>query len=125
MTCSDETREVTGAGDWLAHNPEVLARAARWAGQGGAHCCWSLYMCWASLALGPLAVVLVCFHQMWPWCWRIVVVVADDLAMACQAPTVGASVDHYRGTPPLALDPSRKLPFASEKVFEKLSALEG
>ena len=23
MTCSYETREVTGAGDWLAHNPEV------------------------------------------------------------------------------------------------------
>jgi hypothetical protein len=61
---------------------------------------------------------------MWPWCWRIVVVVADDLAMACQAPTVGANVDHHRGTPPLALDPSRKLPFASAKVFEKLSALE-
>jgi hypothetical protein len=50
--------------------------------------------------------------------------VADDLAMACQAPTVGANVDHHRGTPPLALDPSRKLPFASAKVFEKLSALE-
>jgi hypothetical protein len=50
--------------------------------------------------------------------------VADDLAMACQAPTVGANVDHYRGTPPLALDPSRKLPFASAKVFAKLSALE-
>ena len=32
---------------------------------------------------------------------------------------------HQRGTPPLALDPSRKLPFASAKVFEKLSALEG
>ena len=27
MTCSYETREVTGAGDWLAHNPEVVARA--------------------------------------------------------------------------------------------------
>ena len=81
-------------------------------------------MCWASLALGPLAVVRVCFHQMWPWCWRIVVVVADDLAMACQAPTVGANVDPQRGTPPLALDPSRMLPFASAKVFEKLSALE-
>ena len=56
------------------------------------------------LALGPLAVVRVCFHQMWPWCWRIVVVVADDLAMACQAPEsrdVGA---------PLALDPGRKPP---------------
>jgi len=23
MTCSYETREVTGAGDWLANNPEV------------------------------------------------------------------------------------------------------
>src|SRR3954447_12791463 len=23
MTCSYETREVTGASDWLAHNPEV------------------------------------------------------------------------------------------------------
>jgi hypothetical protein len=50
--------------------------------------------------------------------------VADDLAMACQAPTVGANVDHYRGTLPLALDPSRMLAFASAKVFEKLSALE-
>ena len=55
------------------------------------------------------------FHQMWPWCWRIAVVVADDLAMACQAPTVGANVDPQRGTPPLALDPSRKLPFATRK----------
>lgn len=45
--------------------------------------------------------------------------------MACQAPTVGANVDHQRGTPLLALDPNRKLPFASAKVFEKLSALEG
>jgi len=51
--------------------------------------------------------------------------VADDLAIACQAPTVGANVDPQRGTPPLALDPSRKLPFASAKVFEKLSALGG
>ena len=50
-------------------------------------------MCWASLALGRFVLVRVCFHQMWPWCWRIVVVVADDLAMACQAPTVGANVD--------------------------------
>ena len=25
MTCSYETREVTGAGDWLAHNPEKAA----------------------------------------------------------------------------------------------------
>jgi hypothetical protein len=93
--------------------------------QGGAHCCWSRYICWASLALGPLAGVRVCFHQMWPWCWRIVVVLADDLAMACHAPTVGANVDPQRGTPPLALDPSRRLPFASAKVFENLSALEG
>jgi hypothetical protein len=53
MTCSYETREVTGAGDWSAHNPEVMARA-RWAGQGGAHCCWSLFMYWASSALGHL-----------------------------------------------------------------------
>jgi hypothetical protein len=125
VTCRSETREATGDGDRLAHNPEVMGRAARWAGQGGAHCCWSRYICWASLALGPLAVVRVCFHQMWPWCWRIVVVVADDLAMACQAPTVGANVDPQRGTPPLALDPSQKLPFGSAKVFEKLSALEG
>src|SRR6478609_6428299 len=55
---------------------------------------WSLLMCCASLAMGLLVVVRVCFHQMWPWCWRRVVVVADDLAMACQAPTVGANVDH-------------------------------
>jgi hypothetical protein len=45
--------------------------------------------------------------------------------MACQAPTVGANVDPRRRTPPLALDPSRKLPFASANVFEKLPALEG
>ena len=94
MTCSYETREVTGAGDWSAHNPEVMARVARWAEHGGAHCCWSLLMCWASLAIGLFVVVRVCFHQMWPWCWRRVVVVADDLAMACQAPTVGVNVDH-------------------------------
>ena len=49
----------------------------------------------------------------------------NDLAMACQAPTVGANVDPQRGTPPLALDPSRKLPFAIAKVVEKLSAREG
>ena len=38
------------------------------------------------LSASRLAVVRVCFHQMWPWWWRKVVVVADDLAMACQAP---------------------------------------
>jgi len=47
-------------------------------------------MCLASIALGPLAVVRVCFHQIWPWWWRKIVVVADDLAMACQA-RVGAA----------------------------------
>ena len=51
--------------------------------------------------------------------------VADDFAMACQAATVRANVDPRRGMPPLALDPSRELPFASAKVFGKLSALEG
>jgi hypothetical protein len=62
---------------------------------------------------------------MWPWCWRIVVVVADDLAMGCQAPIAGVNVDHWCGTPPLALGLIRKLPFASAKEFEKLFALEG
>src|SRR6476620_9727157 len=97
MGCSYETREVTGAGDWL-DIPEVMARAARWAGQGGAHCCWSLLMCWASLAMGLLVVVRVCFHQMWPWCWRRVVVVADDLAMACK---------HRRSEPMLTISAGR------------------
>ena len=40
--------------------------------------------------------------------------------MACQAPTVGANFDHYRGAPPLALDPSRTLPFASESFREAI-----
>jgi hypothetical protein len=37
----------------------------------------------------------------------------------------GEPTDHQRGTPPLALDPSRELPFVSARVFEKLSALAG
>jgi hypothetical protein len=31
MTCSYETREVTGAGDWLAQNPEVATAEYAWA----------------------------------------------------------------------------------------------
>jgi hypothetical protein len=68
MTCMYETHVLQQDAGPLAHNPEVMARAARLAEQGAAHCCWSRYICWASLALGPLAGVRVCFHQMWPWC---------------------------------------------------------
>jgi hypothetical protein len=35
---------------------------------------------------------------------------------------VGAEIDPYRETPPLALDPSRKPPFASERVLKKKPA---
>ena len=62
-------------------------------------------MCLASVALGRLWVVRVCFNQIWPRWWRKIVVVADDLAMACQAPEGRAEVGPYRETPPLALDP--------------------
>ena len=39
--------------------------------------------------------------------------------MACQAPTGGANFDHYRGTPPLALDPSRKLPLREHESIRE------
>jgi hypothetical protein len=52
VTCADETDRATGDGDRLAHNPEVMARA-RWAGQGGALCCWSLFMLGVLRARSP------------------------------------------------------------------------
>jgi hypothetical protein len=36
MTSSYETERIAEERDRLAHNPEVVARAARWAGHGGA-----------------------------------------------------------------------------------------
>jgi hypothetical protein len=81
-------------------------------------------MCWASLALGRLVRPSL-FSS------NVALVLADSCCCGGRSrhgvpsTTVGANVDHYRGTPPLALDPSRKLPFASAKVFEKLFPLEG
>src|SRR4029079_15407839 len=78
-------------------------------------------MCCASLAMGLLVVVRVCFHQMWPWCWRRVVVVADDLAMACQAPTLAANVGHCRGRPPAcAGSESKAAPRERESIQEAI-----
>ena len=93
VTCAFETDCGGGDGDWLAHNPEVMARAARWAGQGGAHCCWSRY-----IVLGVLSTRSPCGRPS-QFSSNVALVLADsccladDLAMACQAATVGANVD--------------------------------
>jgi hypothetical protein len=79
VTCAFETECAGGDGDRLAHDLEVITCPATPGCTSGARCCWSLFMCLASIALGPLAVVRVCFHQIWPWWWRKIVVVADDL----------------------------------------------
>ena len=81
-------------------------------------------MCWASLALVGLRSSESVFTKCGPGgggkllLWRMI------SPWRAKHPRVGAEVDPYRETPPLALDPSRKLPFASAKVFKKTSALE-
>ena len=63
MTCSYETREVTGAGDWLAHNPEVAGSNPVPATKNGprrfsggcfhASVAWRHLVTWSSLASAP------------------------------------------------------------------------